>query len=331
LSCLEPQFKAAGIVSPTPTRRSLLAAQWSLPEYSSLDQVDLSQIDVIAISIPPSQNAKVLRQLKQLQPAGARAKLVIDTPIAAGPTELADISPALEGFGYVAVAEDYMNFPPHVLMRQAVEAGVIGTPKSIVLNNTGYLYHGLALIRCFTGFKPVSRSHRQVMSRSAIAVHYRVAGLQATVIGPYRRHTAGGNVIDGTMGTITEFMQDISPGDKNIYYLRTLREAGEIIGYEIDGTGMSLALPELTAMRALDFPDKSDLNLLRGWGLMQVFKSVCDPGNFNRKYSIKEAFYDSIVSRLATRGLFPFDPFVAIGWNGLGALRIAGLLRSKLK
>jgi len=327
LNCLTREFGVAGIVSPTATRRSPLAAQWNVPEYASIDQVDLSQIDVVAISVPTGQNAKVL---KQFGPAAARLKLIIDTPIAWSFAELSACSAALAGFNHVGVAEDFMNNPPFTLMRRAVEAGLIGTPKSLVLNNTGFLYHGLALIRSFAGFKPVNSSRRLVMSHAGVTVQYKVGGLRATVIGPYRRSISG-TALGGTRGTITQYEYDLSAGRKDIYHLRALKEGETITGYEIEGSGIALALPELAAMKAMDFPDKSDQNLLRGWGLIQVFKSLNDPVNFNCQYSPRQAFYDAFFSRLATKGLLPFDPFTAFGGDALAPLAMLASLRSKLK
>jgi hypothetical protein len=327
LAYLAPDFAVAGIVSPTPTRRSQLAAQWNVAEYASIDQVDLSQVDVVAISIPTAQNAAVVQQLK---PAAARLKLIIDTPIAWNFTELSACSAALAGFKHVAVAEDFMNLPPYTLMRRAVDAGLIGTPKSLILNNTGYFYHGLALIRSFVDFKPVIRSRRMVMSNADITVLYNVGGMKATVVGPYRRNLEG-SAISGTKGAITQYETDIVARTSNIYYLRTLREDGYITGYEIDGLGMALALPEVAAMRAMDFPDKSEQNVLRGWGLMQIFKSLNDAGNLNCRYTARQAFYDSFVSRIATLGLFPFDPFAAMGNDALTPISLLASLGSKLK
>ncbi len=101
------------------------------------------------------------------------------------------------------------------------------------------------------------------------------------------------------------------------------------MGYEIDAgsDGISIDLPYLDAMRALDFPDKSDLNLLRGGGLMDVFRSFRDSDNINRRYTARQALYDSIVSRMAVRGSLPFDPFVPFGSDGFAAILLAASLR----
>ncbi len=117
-------------------------------------------VDIVAISVPTSQNAAVLRKLK---PSASTLMILIDTPIAWNGAELAACNPLLSDFKHVAVAEDYMNFAPFSLMRRAVKAGLIGKPKALTLTNTGYLYHGLALIRSFADFKPVKSGRRHLL------------------------------------------------------------------------------------------------------------------------------------------------------------------------
>ncbi len=328
LHCLAPDFSLVGIQTPTPTRRDPLAKQWGVPSYSSLDQVNLSGVDIVAISVPTSQNAAVLRKLK---PSASTLMILIDTPIAWSGAELAACNPLLSGFKHVAVAEDYMNFAPFSLMRRAMKAGLIGTPKALTLTNTGYLYHGLALIRSFADFKPVKSGRRHLFGGTPSIVDYRVGGLRAAVIGPYRQHTTGGVTIEGTEAIISEFEADrrFYGTRKPVHLLRPIRSEDRVVGYEIDAgsDGISIDLPYLDAMRALDFPDKSDLNLLRGGGLMDVFRSFRDSDNINRRYTARQALYDSIVSRMAVRGSLPFDPFVPFGSDGFAAILLAASLR----
>jgi hypothetical protein len=66
-------------------------------------------------------------------------------------------------------------------------------------------------------------------------------------------------------------------------------------------------------MREMEFSDKTDLNLLRSCGLADVFRSISHERNLNRAYGPTNAFYDAFVSRRATAGLKPLDPFNTFG------------------
>jgi hypothetical protein len=321
LSCLADRFEIRGIHSRTPDRLRAVARRWGIAPVESLADADLTAIDVVAISVPTSQNAAVLRQL--LARAGS-LHVVIDTPIAWSAEEKAEIEPLLDRFARVTVTEDYMNFPQFALVRDAVRQGLIGAVRSLTLFNIGYLYHGLALIRSFTGFAPVLHSARHRLGSCGAVVTYRFADdFTATVIGPYRRHTTGGLVIEGTAGIISEFPadRDLMAGQKPVHLLTPVRDAaGGIEKFRIafDERELVSAPPYLAAMREMDFADKSDLNLLRGCGLIDVFLSVAGAHNLNRHYGPRHAFYDSFVSRRAEQGEAPLDPFRLLDGEGVG-------------
>lgn len=314
LRCLADRFEIRGIHSRTPERLHQVAKRWGIEAIETLAEADLSRVDVVAVSVPTSQNAPVLRQLL------AQAKdlhLVIDTPIAWSFEEKAEIEPLLEEFARVTVTEDYMNFPQFGLVREAARQGLIGAVRSLTLFNVGYLYHGLALIRSFCGFAPVLESSRHRLGAYGAVVSYRFADdFTATVIGPYRRHTTGGLVLEGASGVITEFPvdRDLMGGGKPVHVLTPVCEAGQLVKFKIalGDRELMAAPPHLNAMREMDFQDKSDLNLLRGCGLIDVFLSVAGVHNVNRSYGPRQAFYDSFVSRRAEGGETPLDPFLML-------------------
>ena len=139
----------------------------------------------------------------------------------------------------------------------------------------------------------------------------------AIVVGPYRSHTTGGITVDGSKGLLTDFSRDASMDiGRPVYTLKMDRtEQGWIRRIYLDGADDAYAvdLPELGVMAAMDFPDKSDLNLLRGCGLMTVFQALYQPENINNAYGIDNAFYDSFTSRWAKVGRFALDPFTWFG------------------
>ena len=167
-----------------------VAQKWGVEPVANLDGFDLSGIDVVAVSVPTSQNAPVL---SKLLPHADRLHIVIDTPIAWNVEERTAAEPLLARFGRVTVTEDYMNFPQFALVRDAARRGVLGEIGRLTLLNIGFLYHGLALIRSFCGFEPVLQSRHHAFGNYSRSVEYRFRnGFSATVVGPYRRHTTGG-------------------------------------------------------------------------------------------------------------------------------------------
>lgn len=314
----------AGIHSRTADRLKPVAEHWDLPAVLRLEDIDLSAVDVASVSVPTGQNASVLRSLVSRAP---HLTVVIDTPIAWNRRELSTIAPLLRKFRRVLVTEDYMNFPSFSLLRDAVKSGLIGEIRGVTLNNIGFLYHGLALIRSFCDFEPVRTSWSRKISRFAPIVGYNFKnGYTGVVIGPYRKHRAGGITVEGETGILTDFPSDkefAGPGKKAIYTLSFQRtQDGVIEGIALDDAGSQYhrETPELVEMARMDFGDKSDLNLLRGCGLLKVFEAISQPDNINNLYGPSNAFYDSFVSRVAERGLFPFDPLT---WLGSDAVRFA--------
>jgi hypothetical protein len=271
----------------------------------------MAGVDVVAISVPTSQNATVLRQLVN---HADQLDIVIDTPIAWSGAEHAEIAPLLARFKRVTVTEDYMNFPRFALVRETVRRGVIGELRSVTLTNIGYLYHGLALIRSFVGFDRAKTAWSRKIGASVSVVGYEFdGGFSAAVVGPYRRHVTGGILVEGSRGIITEFPidRDFVAHGRQTYVMSRTTHDGHLSGFAIQGGGheASIDLPFMRQMRAMNFPDKSDLNLERGCGLIEVFRVLIDFRNLNSGYSAEEACYDSFASRRAESEERPLDPF----------------------
>jgi hypothetical protein len=321
---LGDSFEVVGVHARTAERLLPVARLWDVPAILRLSDVDLSGVDMVAVSVPTSQNAAVLASLAT---RGSHLCIVIDTPIAANRRELAATWPLLRRFAGVTVTEDYMNKPHFGLVRQAVGDGVIGRPLGAALYNIGYQYHGLALLRSLIGFPRVRRVRRVALGGFSRIVTYSFAnGFRASIVGPYRRRRTGGIVVEGTAGLITEVAEDINFGrmaGRDLYHLSPLRTDGELTGYMLAGGQRHYRadLPEMAAMRAMPIADKSDLNLLRGCGLISVLRSTIGVPDVNSAYGADNALYDSFVSRLAERGLLPVDPLTWFGGNVMALIR----------
>lgn len=311
LTCLRDIFDVRGIHSRTYAKLALVADKWGVLAVASLGEFDFSDVDVVAISVPTSANAAILNQLKVHAPA---LDVIIDTPVASTLQEHAEISPLLQHFRSVTVAEDYMNFPRFALVRETVRRGTIGELTSVTLLNIGYLYHGLALIRSFVGFARPRNVWSHHISASAVVVGYDFeGGFSASIVGPYRRHTTGGILVEGTKGIITEYLidKDFVARGRETYVLSKMMTEGNLSGFEMCGGKFrtSVDLPFMSAMRSMDIGDKSDLNLERGCGLIEVFRSLADFRNINVSYTAEDALYDSFVSRRAESQEYPLYPF----------------------
>ena len=332
LYCLRDRFEIAGVHSRTIENLLDVTRRWGVKAERHLNDVDWSGIQIVALSVPVPQNAEVM---KRLLPYANRLALVIDTPVASTLTELVECERLLRNFAKVLVTEDYMNFPLYRLLREPATTGLLGKPVGMTLFNIGYLFHGLALVRSFAGFAPIWRSRTESVGRFATHVTYQLrGGFKACVVGPYRPEKNGGILLEGTKGVISEVAGDARWGNlerRPHYFVRRLLEAGQLVGYQIeDSAGQSLRtldLPALREMRTLPFEDKSELNLCRGRGLIDVFLALLEPDNINHKYGFKNALYDSFVSRLAHQGKLPFDALSLVNSDVMTLLRGMAKLR----
>jgi hypothetical protein len=318
-------LEIAGLHSRTADRLWPVAENWQLPALPILEDIDWNAVDVVVVSVPTSQNSEVL---KSIEPFGSRLTVVIDTPIAWSRRELTACYSTFAKFKQVLVTEDYMNFPPFALLRRAVTDGLIGTLQGITLYNIGFLYHGLALARSFVGFERVRRTWSRGAGAFGKIVGYSFQnGYKAVVVGPYRKHTTGGITIEGSKGILTDFAGDGTfdvAGNRPIYTLASQRSSDRLLtSFSLDGADKkyTIQLPAIRSMAAMNFPDKSDLNLLRSCGLISIFQALDEPTNMNNAYGPSNAVYDSFVSRIAARGLLPVDPFAWFGSDLVGLLR----------
>jgi hypothetical protein len=236
------------------------------------------------------------------------------------------------------VAEDYMNFPPFALLRKALNDGLLGTLHGLTLYNTGFQYHGMALIRSFNGFRFLRRTWNRKAGTFSRIVGYSFAdGYRAIVVGPYRsRYVSGIITLEGSRAIVTDFAGDSTfgfSGNRPVYTLTAQRAKDNCLtGFSLDGAGSeySVELPEIRTMMAMDFADKSDLNLLKNSALLTILRALDEPGNINNSYGIDHMIYDVFVPKLALRGFLPFDPFLWLGSNVVSVLRAVSSLRHSL-
>jgi NADP oxidoreductase coenzyme F420-dependent len=316
LTCLHAEFSITWVHSRTRERLRNVASCWNVEPAEWLDDDALHRVDAVAVSVPIEQNIPVL---KMLEPHASRLTVVIDTPITQSLRDALTCARLLAKFKSVLVTEDYMNFPEFELARRAVAGSLIGPVSHINLNGLGYRYHGVALLRSFADFAPVRSARRRSPAGADTTVHYRFrGGLSGCVIGPYRRDS-GDFRVEGENGTITAFPGDQPPAagqGASAHMMQFNRVDGVLssVSLESETSRHEIPLPEISVLMGLPFADKSEINLKRSWGLMQVFKSLRED-NLNRRYGFKNALYDSLISRAADKLPLLFDPTTYAGTN----------------
>jgi hypothetical protein len=316
LTCLRGEFSIAWVHSRTREHLRNVASCWNVEPAERLDDDALRSVDAVAVSVPIEQNIPVL---KMLEPHASRLTVVIDTPITQSIRDALICAKLLAKFKSVLVTEDYMNFPEFELTRRAVAGNLIGRVSQVHLNGLGYRYHGLALLRSFADFAPVRSTRRRSLEGAGTAIDYRFrGGLSGCVIGPYRRDS-GDFRIEGETGTIAAFPggqpRDVGQGP-SMHMMRFDRVDGVLcsMSLESETSRHEIPLPEIAMLIGLPFTDKSEINLKRSWGLMQVFVSLRED-NLNRRYGFRNALYDSLISRAADKLPLLFDPTTYAGTN----------------
>jgi hypothetical protein len=192
----------------------------------------------------------------------------------------------------------------------------------VALDGLGYRYHGLALLRSFADFDAVRSTQRHSVGPEARNVRYRLSGgMVGQVMGPYRRDS-GTITVTGDYGTISS---DKGAAPKHGWHRLGFERDGDVISavtIESADHVERLALPEIARLHALTTGDRSDLNLRRSWGLMQVFEAL-HTDNLNRRYGFRNALSDSMLSRAAEKLPALFDPLAYAG-SSMQALLFPG-------
>jgi hypothetical protein len=316
LALMPASFSVVGLVAKSRTRSASLGIVWNVPAYDDLSQVDPKTVDIVVVTVPTHANAAVLAAILKWND---RVDLVIDTPIASTFAQYRELRPLLRKFRAVAVAEDFMNLPHFELALRAARDGLFGTIRSVTLFNTGYRYHGLALLRSFAELGSVVGSKRAKLgSYSSVITYHFAGGMRGHIVGPYRQVTTGGIVVEGDRGVLTQAAEDAQfadVGKRLVYRLAQTSADGLPSAFVIENSSYRLDLPEIAAMKHMPFEDRSWLNVLKNVGLTRIFDSLVSGDGLNASYGFENGLYDSFASKLASAGVFPFDPLVAVGKN----------------
>ncbi len=275
-----------------------VAERWKVEPLFDLADLPADEVDVVALSIPVAANPEVVARL---MPHADRIALVIDTPITNDSATSIRLARDFAQFRATLPTEDYISFPIFRLAREAVERGLIGTVRRVVLHNLGYRYHGLALIRSLAKLAPVQLATTDFVARDTAHIEYRLrGGVRGQVFGPYAPEI-GAMIVVGDKATLTTVPQ--TAPRKDLYVVgQSPSKSGGGIAFEVvggDGVALRRELADFDAFAALH-ENQAPLNVMRSYGLTDVFRSFAED-NIYRRYTIGQALSDSLVSGHAER------------------------------
>jgi hypothetical protein len=313
LRAMGEHWQVVGITSRRGRSAMDVGARYGIPAAPDLAGLDWGRVDTILVSVTTSAMPTVLAQL---MPHAATRDLIVDTPVFARANHLRHAG-RLRAFRRVVVAEDFMRFPQHDVLRAAIAAGVIGSTRHVALLRTGSLYHGLALGRSFFGFAPV-RCWRAQRVDGARHVRYGLAGGGAiTVLGPYEPDR-GAVIVEGDAGVVRV---DGTPADApGSAAVERIGVNGRVLGFRLaTPAGDFMLEPDvLTRLQAMELEDSREFNLAKTCGTAAALSQL---DTDRPAYGAADALHDTVVSALAAKAPIGFglvQTAARTGWRALG-------------
>jgi hypothetical protein len=305
LMCLTETHKICGLYSPTKIHREKVCDKWHIAPISSLTAYSFDAIDVIVVSVSIAAVPEVLNKIID---KGKNKILVIDTPVF---SSLKDFRFAikLNAFKKVLVTEDYIGFPQFKIMRDYVTKGELGEIEKVELFQTGYQYHGLALIRSFVNLRKVKNIRKIKNAENGFSYIFNfAAAAQGYLIHPYKR-LDGWAYIAGSTGSIIYDPGELFDynNDPDVMKLSYQKNQDDQVTFLVDNIAVATELqPQcFQKIKQLDIEDNSDFNIFKTCGLLDIL-TAAGGGAIPNNYSLSEALYDSAMAKLFWRNkMFP--------------------------
>lgn len=294
LSHLSEHYQCIGLHSRNERTGKKLCEKWDIKFCKDLVSNELIECSTIIISITTHNVPSVLRAIRKFVQG---KRLVLDTPIFSSVLSFYN-SYFLRNFEKVVVAEDYAQFPQFSLLRQILFENEKIEVKKIAIFNTGYQYHGLALGRGFLNYsRPVAF---ETVVLNGVSLYFEFENkVEFHLIEPYQR-------LDGTIEITTDQKEYIfsskylsnRPNAVQIYHVETEDD----FSFNISEPHFLLEdklLFDMKYFQSLDISDRSIFNSLKCVGLSRLLNP-----NHESEYSLKEALFDSLLSK-----------FIWCGWS----------------
>jgi predicted dehydrogenase len=145
---LPERFAMRGICARDPAKRERIAAEWSVPTYSDLNEMLSSTRPLFAvISLPCNVAMGVLEELTQ-----RNIPSLCETPPAGDVDGLTRVNELTARGGRIQIAEQYIFQPFHSARIAVARSGLLGTLSQAQVSFTQG-YHGISLMRHFLGIE----------------------------------------------------------------------------------------------------------------------------------------------------------------------------------
>lgn len=140
------RFTVCGLVGRTPAKAALVANQFGVPLYNSVEElVQSTKPQFVVTSLPWEVNPKILKEL-----AALGTPILSETPPASTVEEMAELFALVQQGARIQVAEQYFLQPHHAARLLFARSGKIGHVSQAQIS-VAHGYHGVSLIRRFLG------------------------------------------------------------------------------------------------------------------------------------------------------------------------------------
>ena len=280
LYCLRNEFDLMGVLSRTKKDLSQWYKNIPLSTDTDFNKFDVSNADIIFISVSTKNVGSVLRKLNNWDVS--KATLVLETPVI-HPKDIKAIK-LLRKYKKVVVAEDFLYLRMYVEAKRLIDSGVIGNLKYIHLLHCGVLHHTMALVKFLSDSNTIIFT--QMIARG-VSEELRIRcgnGVTASLIGP-RDYDIGKYLIVGDQGTIADY--PISKENHVFISVQRTPQNGyagiSIDGKLLDPTGEEeLFQKNLPNYRLVGVKINEPLwmNQMKIHSLMKILRSVCESEGF---------------------------------------------------
>lgn len=307
-----------GIYSRTFSNAEKVAKKWNLDALPYNFNLLHLEISMVVISITTNN---VIDTLLKLENYKKKLKIIIDTPAFIFFKDL-PILKRISNKHDIFVASDFMYFPIFGLLREIKNSNILGKLKKINLVNSGYYYHGTALIRSFFDFLPFLSIRKigkvkkifSALNTNKYIYKFRNS-VTASISYPY-------NFEDGYIELLFEqgtlINKNICSEKKNNHYIiENIVKENFIIGHkaEIYGSKFISNLEKIPTLLSFSNSSNTNFNLHKTFGTIDFLKSILI-NDEKKKYGLFQGIYDSAISKQKISNLpYFFDPYALFNKN----------------
>lgn len=309
-----------GLYSRTFSNAKKVANNWNLNALSYDTNLLMLDMSMVIISITTTN---VISSLLKLENYEKKLKIIIDTPAFINFRDL-PILKRLSKKHDIFVASDFMYFPIFNLFREVANSKILGKLKKISLVNTGYYYHGTALLRSFfdfSSFLSIRKIGKVNKIFSALNTNKYIYKFRNSVIAsityPYN-FDEGYIELCFEKGIVTnKKICNKEFSDRNKYVVENIVENNFILGHKIEINNLKFTSNTDYIPLLLSFSknDNTNFNLHKTCGTIDFLKSILII-NKKKKYDLLQGVYDAAISKQKISNLpYFFDPISLFNKN----------------